>query len=123
MKTWKLVSGILSIIFFTVVSFQSCAVGVSNALKSDSDIGGAIGIFLGIFLLTGGIVSIAVRKNSGNGGNISVMVLYGIAALAGFSVAKDTSFSDLSIWACWCSLCSLMGLIAIFTNRRASHNS
>lgn len=32
MKVWKLVSGILSIILFVFVSFQSCAAGVSNAL-------------------------------------------------------------------------------------------
>lgn len=30
MKVWKLVSGILSIILFVFVSFQSCAAGVSN---------------------------------------------------------------------------------------------
>ena len=34
MKVWKLVSGILSIILFVFVSFQSCAAGVSNALES-----------------------------------------------------------------------------------------
>ena len=32
MKVWKLVSGILSIILFVFVSFQSFAAGVSNAL-------------------------------------------------------------------------------------------
>ena len=32
MKTWKLVSGILSIILFVVVTFQSCAAGISNTL-------------------------------------------------------------------------------------------
>lgn len=34
MKVWKLVSGILSIILFVFVSFQSCAAGVSNALEA-----------------------------------------------------------------------------------------
>ena len=31
MKTWKLVSGILSIIMFVFVTFQSCAAGISNS--------------------------------------------------------------------------------------------
>lgn len=35
MKVWKLVSGILSIILFVFVSFQSCAAGVSNALEAN----------------------------------------------------------------------------------------
>ena len=33
MKTWKLVSGILSIILFVVVTFQSCAAGISNTYR------------------------------------------------------------------------------------------
>ena len=33
MKIWKLVSGILSIILFAVVMFQSCAAGGVNALQ------------------------------------------------------------------------------------------
>ena len=32
MKTWKLVSGILSMILFIVVAFQSCAAGMVNAI-------------------------------------------------------------------------------------------
>lgn len=32
MKTWKLVSGILSIVLFLVVAFQSCAAGVVDAI-------------------------------------------------------------------------------------------
>lgn len=31
MKVWKLVSGILSMVLFILVAFQSCAAGVSNA--------------------------------------------------------------------------------------------
>ena len=34
MRVWKLVSGILSIILFAVVMFQSCAAGVVNDLRT-----------------------------------------------------------------------------------------
>ena len=38
MKTWKLVSGILSIVLFVLVTFQSCAAGLSNALQENGEI-------------------------------------------------------------------------------------
>lgn len=60
MKTWKLVSGILSIILFVVVSFQSCAVGIGNTLGETGEVGGSGGIVLSILMLAGGIVSIIV---------------------------------------------------------------
>ena len=44
MKTWKLVSGILSIILFVFVSFQSCAAGISNTLEANGEAGGSAGI-------------------------------------------------------------------------------
>ena len=39
MKTWKLVSGILSIILFVFVSLQSCAAGLGNAIADNGEIG------------------------------------------------------------------------------------
>lgn len=39
MKTWKLVSGILSIIMFVFVTFQSCAAGISNSIEDNGEVG------------------------------------------------------------------------------------
>ena len=44
MRVWKLVSGILSIILFAVVMFQSCAAGVVNALEDNGGISGSVGV-------------------------------------------------------------------------------
>ena len=41
MKTWKLVSGILSIILFVIVTFQSCAAGVANSLEANGETSGS----------------------------------------------------------------------------------
>ena len=46
MKTWKLVLGILSIVLFVVVSFQSCAAGLGNALSENGESSGSGGIFV-----------------------------------------------------------------------------
>lgn len=50
MRVWKLVSGILSIILFAVVMFQSCAAGVVNALEDNGGISGSVGVIVGILI-------------------------------------------------------------------------
>ena len=116
MKTWKLVSGILSIILFFMVSFQSCAVGIGNTLSESGEVSGSAGIIVAIMLLSGGIVSIATR-NGGKGGNIALIVLFGIAALFGFTLAG--SFSDLNIWATWCLINVVLAVIALVKDKNA----
>lgn len=76
MKVWKLVSGILSIVLFVFVAFQSCAAGLSNALEANGEASGTAGIMVAVFMLAGGIVSIATRKAKGKGGNIALLVLF-----------------------------------------------
>lgn len=110
MKTWKLVSGILSIVLSMFVLFQSCAAGLGNTLENNGEVGGSAGLLVAILLLAGGIVSIATRKG-GKGGSIALIVMFGLAALAGFMMAG--SYADLYIWAGWCLICALFGLAAL----------
>ena len=116
MKNWKLVSGILSIVLFVIVAFQSCAAGMANTLGETGEIGGSGGILLAILMLAGGIVSIVTRKG-GKGGNIALIVLFGLGALFGF--ATDGSFSDLNIWASWCALNAVIAIIALVKGKKA----
>lgn len=111
MKTWKLVSGILSIILFVFVTFQSCAAGISNTLEENGEVSGSAGVIVAIMLLAGGIVSIATRNAVKKGGNIALIVLFGIGALVGFTMAG--SYSDLMIWAGWCLICAIFAVIAM----------
>lgn len=110
LATWKLVSGILSIILFVIVSFQSCAAGAYNALSSNGEVSGSAGVIVAIMLLAGGIVSIATRK-AGIGGDIALIVLYGIGAFIGFLLAG--SYSDLRVWAFWCLVCVILAIVAL----------
>ena len=110
MKTWKLVSGILSIILFFIVSFQSCAAGILNTMTDNGQSSGSAGIIVSILMLSGGIVSISTRKG-GKGGNIALIVLFGLAALTGFSLAGN--FADLNIWAAWCLVNTVLAIISL----------
>lgn len=116
MKVWKLVSGILSIVLFVFVSFQSCAAGLSNALEANGEASGTAGIMVAVFMLAGGIVSIATRKAKGKGGNIALLVLFGIAALIGFT--NYGSYSDLAIWSGWCLINAVLAVIALITGKK-----
>ena len=120
MKTWKLVSGILSIVLFVLVAFQSCAAGVYNSLADNAEVSGTAGIILAVFMLASGIVSICTRKG-GKGGNIATLILYGIAAIVGF--ANAGSFADLNIWAGWCAICAVLALIALFKKTNSTDSN
>ena len=116
MKTWKLVSGILSIVLFFMVAFQSCAAGISNTLSESGEVSGSAGIIVAIMLLAEGIVSIATR-NGGKGGNIALIVLFGIGALFGYTLAG--SFSDLNIWATWCLVNVILAIVSLTKHKTA----
>lgn len=115
MKTWKLVSGILSIVLSIFVLFQSCAAGLSNAIEANGEAGGSAGVMVAIMLLAGGIVSIATRKG-GKGGNIALIILFGIGALLGSTMAG--SYSDLIIWAVWCLICAVLAIVGIIKAKK-----
>ncbi|MCI9466001.1 MAG: hypothetical protein HFE99_02645 [Ruminiclostridium sp.] len=110
MKVWKLVSGILSIVLSVFVVLQSGAAGMVNAMEGNGEVSGTAGILVAVMLLVGGIVSIASRKG-GKGGNIAVLILYGLGTLVGFTMAG--SYSDLRIWAGWCLICALLAVVAL----------
>lgn len=116
MKNWKLVSGILSIIMFFMVAFQSCAAGISNTLGETGEVSGSAGIIVAIMLLAGGIVSIVTRKGS-KGGNIAIIVLFGIGALFGYALAGN--FSDLNIWATWCLVNVILAIVSLAKSKKA----
>lgn len=115
MKTWKLVSGILSIVLFVLVSLQSCAAGISNVLEENGEMGGTAGLIVAVMLLAGGIVSICTRKG-GKGGNIALIVLFGLGTLTGFTLAG--SYADLSIWSGWCLICAILALISLIKGKK-----
>lgn len=116
MKIWKLVSGILSIVLFLVVGLQSCAAGLSNTLEENGEVGGSAGIILAVLMLAGGIVSIVTRKGEGKGGNIALIILFGLAAIVGFLLAG--SYGDLNIWAGWCLICAILAVVSLVKSNK-----
>lgn len=112
MKIWRLVSGILSISFFSIIMFQSGITFLLNAWdnnhKDTSDIGGALFAY---GLLASGILSTALWKDKSKGGNFSLAAIYTLTALIGF--VNLGTFKDLIIWSIWAAFCALISLSRI----------
>lgn len=115
MEGWKLVSGIISMVLFIVIEFQSCAAGVVNALEDNGGSSGSVGFICGILILAGGIISVASRKAIGNGGNVALIILFGLAALIGF--AGYGNYSDLVVWSVWALINVILAIVALVKNR------
>jgi len=122
MKVWKLVSGILSILFFVIVMFQSCAAGLANTIAANKEMSGSAGLLVSLVMLPGGIVSIATRNSKGKGGNIAIIVLFGIGAVIGLSQSA-TIFKDLVFWGGWCAINVIFAIISIVKGNKSNESS
>lgn len=111
MKTTKLVLGIISIVLFVLVSFQSCAAGLGNALTGSGEVSGAAGILLSFCMLIAGIVGICTRKSKDGG--IAAGIFYLSGGLLG--ITNYGSFADLAIWSV---LCFIFGIVFILGSLR-----
>lgn len=116
MKTWKLISGILSVIIFIIVEVQSCAAGLVNTLEENGGSSGSIGFLCGILLLAGGIVSITTRNAQGKGGNIALIIIFGLAALIGF--IGYGNYSDLVVWSVWALVNAVLAVVDMVKKKR-----
>lgn len=94
MKTARMIIGIISIVLFLLVSLQSCAAGLGNALADNGEVSGSAGFLLAICMLVAGIVGIAARKSKA--GSFVSGGFYAFGGLIG--MANAGSYSDLRIW-------------------------
>ena len=110
-KAWPLVFGILSIVFSLVILFQSCAVGVANALIEVEDTSGSFGVIVALLYLSGGIVLLATRTHPKK---IAAPIIYGVAAffalVGGFGL-----YEDLLVW---CILSVIIVIVCLVSNLR-----
>lgn len=115
MKIWKLVSGILCILFSGIILFQSCAAGIVNTIESNGEVSGTIGGLFAVLLLTEGIVSIATRNKAGNA---TLGIMFAITAMIGYSISG--SFGDMIVWATWALICGILSAVALIREDKSA---
>lgn len=116
MKTAKLVTGILCMVFTILVLFQSCAAGIVDAIEDTGGTSGMGGMIVALLMLSGGIVEVVTRKSPKNGGSIAAAIIFFLAALFGF--ANAGIYADLNIWSGWCLILGILNIVSIFTNKK-----
>lgn len=95
--------------------FQSVLVGTANTMSANGEVGGSAGVFVSIFMLAGGIVSIAVRNSQKWRKYCSCYFIF-TSKFLGIGLAG--SFSDLNIWAGWCLINAVLAIISIFKQNK-----
>lgn len=90
----KKVVGIISIVLFIIVTFQSCVAGVGNAISNNKEVSGSAGIILAFCMLIAGIIAIISKASKGM--TITAIVFYLIAFIIG--IANVGTFKDLQVW-------------------------
>lgn len=93
--TAKLIMGIVSIVLFALISFQSCTVASLGIFVSEETAtSGFSGLLLSFLMLIAGIVGTITRKNPG--GSLTAAAIWILGSIVGFTGAGI--FSDLAIW-------------------------
>ena len=110
MKIWKLVSGIFSIVFFVFIKEQVRFVSVVNAWENNrNDTSDVAGVVVAFLILIAGLFSAIMYKSTHKGGFVLLSILYGLAALFGYSHLG--TFGDLVVWSSWALCCSMASII------------
>lgn len=94
--TAKLILGIISMVLFGLVAFQSCAAGLGNIMSNNGEASGTFGFVVALNLLFSGIIAVAARKSTSKIPWIICTILLWINLL--FSRAFNGSYGDLVIW-------------------------
>jgi uncharacterized membrane protein len=119
MKTWKMVSGILSLVFSAIVLYQSWAASIldrlADAFLDINSNSGAVGYLVAVFMIAGGIVSIVTRRGR-KSGDITLAILYGLAALVGYT--SFGVYKDLVFWSTWCLICAILAVISLVKGKK-----
>ena len=114
--TAKLVIGIVSLVLFVLIGFQSCAAGLSNTLSSNGETSGSSGIIVALLMVVSGIVGIVTKNSKSKGGSITCCVLYWISSL--FAYVGAGSFADLKIWGFLSFVFGYVYLLSIMSKKK-----
>ncbi len=120
MKTARLVLGIISMVLFLFIVFQSCAAGMVNAIEENGESSGTAGLLLALLMLSAGIVGVCTRK--GVIGGFVAAGLYALGGLIGL-IGYSDSFADLIIWVVVCFAFAVVYAIGAYMTKRAANRA
>lgn len=114
MKVLRTVCGILTILLFFVILFQSCLVGAGNTLTASGELSGTTGLITAILMLIAGITGIVGRKSKGAA--ITALIIYVIAGI--IACTDGGSYSDLKIYGSISFIFAILFLISVIVDSK-----
>lgn len=112
----RMIIGILSIVLFLIIAFQSCAAGASNMLSNSGELSGSAGLLTAICFFVGGLVGLLTRNSQKKGGPIASCIFYWFSFF--LSRMFSGSFADLRIWGVLGFLFGTVFLIAAMKTKK-----
>lgn len=109
----KKVIGIISIVLFVVIAFQSCAAGIGNALTKSKVPSGSAGFMLAICMLIAGIIALISKFSKGM--TITSLVFYAFGGIVG--ICNIGIYKDLQIWSVLSFIFAALLLFDIIKNK------
>lgn len=110
LSVFRLVIGILSLVFSLIILFQSAAAGLVNTLEPTGDVGGSAGLLVAILFIASGIIVIATRNSRKKTGPIVCCIFYAFSGL--LAVSNSAVYADLAVWGALAFFFALICLIA-----------
>ena len=109
----KKVIGIISIVLYFIVGFQSCAAGVGNAIQNNNEASGSAVIILSFLMLIAGIILLCSKNHKGM--VITSIVFYVLAFIIG--IANVGTFKDLQVWSILNLVFAVLNIIHLIKNK------
>lgn len=114
----KKVIGIISIVLFAVITFQSCAAGIGNALSNNKEVSGTAGFMLAVCMLIAGIIALVSKLSKGL--TITSLIFYAFGGLIG--ICNVGHYSDLAIWSVLAFIFAVLLLLDLIKNKSKYSN-
>jgi hypothetical protein len=112
----RLIIGIISMVLFALIAFQSCAVGMSNTIKNNHATSGTSGFVLAFLILIAGIVAVCTRNSRSKITTMIPTLFYWFGAL--LTVGAGATYGDLPIWSSLAFIFWLVFIIAGFKTKK-----
>lgn len=111
MKTWRKISGVVSIIFFLSALNLAGSVRFAEKILNMNDSLSSTFKFMAVMLLIGGIFSLVLSKSEENLSSMIIAVVYAAAAIVGF-IKADINM-NLYALAGWCGICATVAIAVL----------
>ena len=115
-KTGRTVIGMLSLILFVLISFQSCAAGLGNAIDNNNSLSGTAGFCLAICMMIAGIIAICTRKSVNKIPTVLPALFYWFGSL--LTIGSGDTYGDLPIWGTLSFIFGLVFVVACYKQKK-----